>query len=160
MNEQTSPRFYFALPRLLAKIRGGDGTRAEKNAVEASISSFAIYAISYLYFAAFIPAELAGWLRVFIFIALAFLVVVFWLLVLQVNSLILTLARSMGLFRSLPQRHGQGVLIATAVTTMAAALARRDSIVSELGVIWLIATAMNLVAAMILAFSNGPSARQ
>ena len=56
-------------------------------------------------------------------------------------------------------RRGQSILVAATATAMAAALAQRDSIVSELGALWLIATAMNLVAAAILAFSNGDAAR-
>jgi hypothetical protein len=97
-------------------------------------------------------------MRAFIFVALAFLVWLFWLLVLYLNSLILKLARSLGLFRSLPIRRGQSILIATVTTAMAVALALRNSFVSEVGAIWLIATALNLVAALILAFNNGDRA--
>ena len=93
------------------------------------------------------------------FIALAFLVWLFWLVMLYLNSLILKLLHTINLFRSLPMRRGQSVLVAATATAMAVALAQRDSIVSELGAIWLIATALNLVAAVILAFSNGDPAR-
>src|SRR5690349_16918340 len=89
MNQTPPPRFYFALPRLLAKLRGGDSARAEQNSVEAWSANLAIYLISYLYFAGFIPAFAGWWLRPLIFVALAFLVWLFWLLVLFVNSLIL-----------------------------------------------------------------------
>ena len=158
MNESSAPRFYFSLPRLLAKFRGGDATRAEKNASEAWAASLAVYAISYLYFADFVPDTLSWWLHALIFVALAFLVWLFWLLVLYLNSLILKLTRSLGLFRALPIRRGQSILIATATTAMAVALALRNSFVSEVGAIWLIATALNLVAALILALNNGDRA--
>jgi len=158
MNAQ-SPQFYFALPRLLAKMRGGDSSRAEKNAAEAWLASLAIYAISYSYFAAFVPDVASSWMRGLFFVVLAFLVWLFWLVMLYLNSLILKQLHSVNLFRSLPMRHGQSVLIAATATAMAVALAQRDSIVSELGAIWLIATAMNVVAAAILAFSNGDPAR-
>src|SRR2546421_2121895 len=92
MNE---PRFYFALPRFLAKLRGGDTRRAEKKGVEAWMANFAIYAISYLYFAGFIRDALTWWLRGLLFVALAFLVWLFWLLVLYVNWLILKLLHSL-----------------------------------------------------------------
>ena len=159
MKEQQSPQFYFALPRLLAKMRGGDATRAEKNAAEAWFGSLAVYGISYLYFAAFVPDAWIWWWRGLFFIALAFLVMLFWLLVLYLNSLVLKFLQSIGLFRSLPMRRGQSVLLAAAATVMAVALAQRDSIVSELGAIWLIAVTMNLVAAMILALGNGDPSR-
>jgi hypothetical protein len=160
MSELRSARFYFALPRLLAKLRGGDPTRAETNGMEAFSAHLAIYAISYLYFARFIPETLSGWLSGLMFVGLAFLVWLFWLLALYLNSVILKLLHHFGLARSLPQRRGQGVLIAATATAMAFALLERGSFVRELGAIWLTATAMNLIAAMILALSHGENARQ
>jgi hypothetical protein len=159
MNDQQSPQFYFALPRLLARMRGGDACRAEKNAAEAWLGSLAIYTISYLYFAAFVPDAWSSWTRALFFVALAFLVWLFWLVMLYLNSLILKLLHRVNLLRLLPMRRGQSVLVVATATAMAVALAQRDSIVSELGAIWLIAIAMNLVAAAILAFSNGDPAR-
>jgi hypothetical protein len=154
------PRFYFALPRLLAKWRGGDPKRAEKNAVEAWLAGLAVFGVSYLYFEILIPDATAWWARVMMFVALAFLVWLFWLLVLYVNSMILKSIQRFGLFRSLPMRRGQSVLIATTTAAMAIALVQRDSFASEIGAIWLTATALNLVAAAILAFSNGEPAHR
>jgi hypothetical protein len=154
------PRFYFALPRFLAKLRGGDTRRAEKNGVEAWATNLAIYAISCLYFAGFIPAAFSWWLRALFFAALPFLVWLFWLAVFYVNSLIIKMLHGCGLFRSLPMRRGQSVLLATAATAMAFALVQRGSAAGEIGAIWLTATALNLLAAAILAFSNGDSAPQ
>ena len=159
MNKQQSPRFYFAFPRLLSKMRGGGAARAERNAMEAWCGSLAIYAISYLYFAALVPEPWRWWTRALFFVALAFLVWLFWLVMLYLNSLILKLLSRINLLRSLPMRRGQSILVAATATAMAVALAQRESIVSELGALWLIATAMNLTAAAILAFSNGDAAR-
>ena len=157
---QRSPRFYFALPRLLAKLRGGNATRAEQNGAEAWFGGLAIYAISYLYFAGLIPDNPGWWTRAFLFGALAFLVWLFWLLVLYLNSLILKLLRGLGPWRALPIRRGQSILLATAATAMAVALVQRGSLSGEIGAIWLTAIAMNLLAALILTFSNGDPARQ
>ena len=154
------PSFYFALPRLLAKWRGGAANRAEKNEVEAWSAGLAIFGISYLYFAILIPGDATWGARMMMFVALAFLVWLFWLAVLYVNSLILKLLQRFGLFRSLPMRRGQSVLLATTTTAMAIALVQRDSFASEIGAIWLTATSMNLAAAAILAFSNGELARR
>jgi hypothetical protein len=161
MNEfiERSPRFYFALPRLLAKFRGGDASRAERNGVEAWVANLAIYLISFLYFAELIPDVSTWWLRGLLLVTLAFLVWLFWLLVFYINSLLLKLLHAARIFRSLPVRRGQAVLIATAVTAMAWQIAQRDSFASEIGAIWLVATAMNLAAAAILAFGNGERAR-
>jgi hypothetical protein len=154
MNEPRSPRFYFALPRLLAKMCGGDASRAEQNSAEAWSAHLAIYLISYLYFAGFIPKFMAWPARVPIFIAFPFFVWLFWLIVLYLNSLILKAVRS------LPIRRGQGVLIVALATAMAVVLLQRGSISAEIGAIWLTATTMNLVAAAVLALSNGEPARQ
>jgi hypothetical protein len=159
MNENRSPRFYFALPRLLALMRNGDTRRAEVNSVEAWAGNIAIFAVSYLFFARFVAGRLAWWLAPLALIALAFLVLLFWLLVLYLNSLILELLRRCGLFRSLPQRRGQGVLLAAVTTAMALQLAQTRSLSGEIASIWLVAVAMNLGAAIILTFRDGNSAR-
>jgi len=160
MTEHRSPRFYFALPRLLAKWRGGDAGRAEQNGLEAWCANLAIYLISFLFFAGLIPDLDGWWGRLPILVVLAFLVCLFWLLVLYLNSLILKLLHACGLFRALPIRRGQAVLIGSAATAMAVALLGRGPLVSEIGAIWLTATAMNLAAAAILALNHGDPARQ
>jgi hypothetical protein len=91
---------------------------------------------------------------------LAFLVSLFWLLMLYLNSLILKMLHGVGLLRSLPVRRGQGVLIVTTTVAMAVALVQGGSFAGEIAALWLTATAMNLIAAAILALSNGKPARQ
>ena len=159
MSKQVSPRFYFALPRLLALLRHGDSRRAERNGAEAWAGNIAIFAVSYLFFAQFIPAHLAWWLAIPALAALSFLVWLFWLVVLALNSLILKSLRASGLFRSLPQRRGQAVLVATLTTAMALRLVQRGSLSGEVGAIWLVAVAMNLGAAIILALRDGNAVR-
>jgi hypothetical protein len=159
MNRQHSPRFYFALPRLLALLRRGDTTRAEINDAEAWTGNIAVFAVSYLFFARFIPGHLRWWLAAPGLIALAFLVWLFWLLVLYLNSVILSLLRRCGLFRSLPARRGQAVLIATTTTAMAFCLVQAGSFSGEIAAIWLVTVAMNLGAAVILAVRDGNTVR-
>jgi hypothetical protein len=153
-------RFYFALTRLLAMLRGGDARRAEQNATEAWVVGIATYVISYLFFAAFAPDTLGWGPKGFTLVLLAFLVWLFWLLALDFNSLVLKLLRELGLFRTIPTRRGQSILIATTVTAMAFGLLQRGSLAGEFGAIWLAAVAMNLVAAMILAFRDGDGVRE
>lgn len=159
MNEQRPPRFYFALPRLLARLRNGDWSRAEINASEAWAGSIAIFVLSYLFFAIFVPENLNRWFAALLFAALPFFVFLFWLFALFVNSLILKGLQGCGLFRALPQRRGQSVLIGIATTAMALLLAQRGSISGEIAAIWLVAVALNLTAAVILAVQNGNAVR-
>ncbi len=159
MNEPRQPRFYFALPRLLALLRHGDSSRAEINASEAWAGSIAIFVVSYLFFAGLVPNSLDRWLAALLFAALPFFVLLFWLLELSVNSLILNLLRACGLLRSLPPRRGQAMLVGTATTAMALLMVQRGSFTGEIASIWLVAVALNLAAAVILAFRNGNAAR-
>ena len=153
--DPSQPHFYFALPRLIATMRGADGRRAEKNGTEAWVGNIAIYLINYLFFAQFIPAHFQLWQRALLLAALVFLVWLFWLVVLYFNSLIIKLLRQVGLFRSVPTRRAQSILLGTWATAMALDLLERGSWIGEVAAIWLVAVAMNLAAAAVLAFRHG-----
>jgi hypothetical protein len=149
------PRFYFSLLRFLALLRGGDGRRAESNPVEAWLVGLMVYLIHYLFFATqCIPSGLAPWLTALLLIALAFWVWLFWLLLLYINSVIIKPLRVVGLFRTISTRRAQSILWGIFTTAMACALLQNSGWPRELGAIWLVAIAMNLAAAVALAFSN------
>jgi hypothetical protein len=157
MNEfdPSRPRFYFSLLRLMAMLRGADATRAETNETEAWLAGVAMYLIGFLFFAQFVPVDPNFWLTALALIILAFLVWLFWLLVLYFNSLIIRLLRPAGFFQNIPTRRAQSILLGLWATTMAFDLARRGSWMSEIAAIWLVAVGLNLAAAVILAFRNG-----
>jgi len=136
-------------------MRGGDSSRAEQNSAEAWSVNLAIYLISYFYFAGFVPEIASWWLRASTFAVLVFLVWFFWLPVLYLNSLILKLSNHVGLLTSIPPRRGQAILIASIATAMAFFLLERGALAAELGAIWLVATTVNLAAAVILTLTNG-----
>jgi hypothetical protein len=152
------PRFYFALPRLLATFRGGCSKRAENNGGEAWIASIASYLVSYLFFAQFIPATLGLWSGVLSFVLLAFLVWLFSLLALYLNSLVIKLLQVCGLFRFIPIRRAQSILVAGTASAMALQLLGDGGWSAEIAAIWIVAVVMNLAAAAILAFRNGDRA--
>lgn len=154
MNDR-DPHFYFSLLRLMAMLRGGDPRRAENNGAEAWVGGVAIYLISYLFFAQFIPADLRIWQTGLLGAGLAFLVWLFWLLALYLNSLIIKFLCLFGIFRIIPTRRAQSVLVGITVTAMALALLQRGSWIREIAAIWLLAVAMNLAAAAVLAFRDG-----
>lgn len=154
------PHFYFALPRLIAMMRGANAARAESNGTEAWVGSLAIYLINYLFFAQFIPADLRFWQNALLLAGLLFLVWFFWLVLLYFNSLVIRLLRLAGLFRSIPIRRAQSILLGTWATAMALNLLDRGSWIGEVASIWLVAVAMNLAAAAVLAFRHGASRPQ
>jgi hypothetical protein len=149
------PRFYFSLLRLLALLRGGDATRAETNGSEAWLGGVAMYMIGFLFFAQFVPADGKPWLTALSLLVLAFLVWLFWLLVLYLNSLIIKLLRPAGFFRSIPTRRAQSILLGFWTTTMAFDLVQRGSLMGEVAATWLVAVALNLAAAVVLTFRHG-----
>jgi hypothetical protein len=149
------PRFYFALPRLLATFRGGSSKRAENNGGEAWIASIASYLVSYLFFAQFIPVTLGLWSRVLSLGLLAILVWLFWLPALYLNSVVIKLLRACGLFHSIPIRRAQSILVAATASAMSLQLLASGGWSGEIAAIWIVAVAMNLVAAAILALRNG-----
>jgi hypothetical protein len=149
------PRFYFALPRLLARFRGGSSERAETNGGEAWIGSIATYLVSYLFFAQFVPATLVLWSTILSLVLLAFLVWLFWLLALYLNSLVIKLLQVCGLLRSIPVRRAQSILIAGTASVMSLQLVQGGGWSAEIAAIWIVAVAMNLAAAAILALGNG-----
>jgi hypothetical protein len=155
MNRGDKRQFYFSLFRVIAMLRGGDGRRTERNGFEALLVGLTIYSIHYLFFATrFIPANLAPWLTVALLVALAFWIWLFWLLLLYVNSLIVKLLHICGLFRAIPTRRTQSVLWGISTTAMACALLKSSPWPREFGAIWLVAVAMNLVAAVVLSFTD------
>ena len=155
VNKPRPPRFYFALPRLLAAFRHGDSSRAEMNIVEAWAGSGAIFVVSYLFFAGLILDYLAGWAAIAAALALPFVVCLFWLFVLHLNSLILKLLRAGGLFPGLPQRRGQAILLGTITSAMALLLLQGGAFAREIATLWLVAVGLNLLAAVILVVRNG-----
>jgi len=152
---KSNRRFYFSLFRVIALLRGGDASRAESNGFEAWLVGLMIYSIHYLFFATlFVPSDLEPWLTALILVALAFWIWLFWLLLLYINSVIIKLLRICGLFRTLPIRRVQSILWGISTTAMACVLLKSNPALREVGAIWLVAVAMNLVAALILTFSD------
>jgi hypothetical protein len=156
MNKSDKRQFYFSLLRVIAMLRGGDAGRAESNGFEALLVGLMIYSIHYSFFATlFIPSHLKPWLTALFLVALAFWIWLFWLLLLYINSVIIKVLHVCGLFRAIPTRRAQSVLWGISTTVMAGALLKNSPWLREFGAIWLVAVAMNLAAAVVLAFSDG-----
>ena len=155
MNKGNKRQFYFSLFRLLAGLRGGDASRAESNRFEASLVGLVIYVIHYLFFATLlIPSHFPLWLTALLLVALTFWIWLFWLLLLYLNSVIIKFLHLCGLFHAIPIRRAQSILWGISTTAMAGALLRGNPWVHEVGAFWLVAVAMNLIAAVVLAFSD------
>ena len=56
--------------------------------------------------------------------------------------------------QNIPTRRAQSILWGISTTAMAGVLLTSSPLLRELGAIWLVAVAMNLISALVLAFSD------
>jgi uncharacterized membrane protein YhdT len=153
-----SPRFYFALPRLLNKIFGGDGRRTDSNWLEANSVGAAIHAIVYVFVARCLLSGLPPWQQAALLLPLVLVVLLCWMVLFAIQSLMIRAVRAAGMLRDLPEWRVQGVLVAIVTTVFAWELIGAGSWMRVLGSFWIAAVSLNLLAACILAFSNADRA--
>jgi hypothetical protein len=142
---------YFALPRLIEKLRGGSGARSEGNWVEAYFTGIAVYLISYLFAANLLLPKLRWWQTAIVLPALLFALWIAWLIILYLNSLIAKACTILGLCPDLPRNRIQSVLIGILTTMFAAQLLTAGAWLRWIGALWIMAVALNLAAALLLA---------
>lgn len=150
------PRFYFALPRLLALLQGGDGGRWEGNAAEAWFVSIAIFFVVALALAEMTISPrslLAIFASTLLFLFLTFLasMILFYL-----NSLAIRLARFCGLGGTLSNVRLQSIIVGALTTLCALELSRAPTGTRLVGLIWLVLVTANLLAAAALRFFPVP----
>jgi hypothetical protein len=153
-----SPRFYFALPRLLAKIGGGNAQRTDSNWVETNSAGTLIHGVAYVFFARWFLHGLATWQQAVLLLPLVIVVLLFWILLFGIQALVIRAMNAAGMLRDLPAWRVQGVLIGFVTTAFAWQLVGAGSWMRVLGYIWITAVSLNLLAACILALSHGDRA--
>lgn len=146
-----TPRFYFALPRLLWSSVGGDAGRTEKNGFEAHAVGALIHLVAYAFAFQICLTNLRPWQQLLLVVPLAFLVWLFWINLLYANSQVIRLLRAVGVMRDLPQGRAQGILVGIIMTAFALHLLAAEGWTRFIGAIWIAAVALNLLAAAILA---------
>ena len=156
----TEPRYYFALPRLIARAWGGNSSPAETNWVEANVAGGLVHGIAYLFAALLFLRDLSPVQQALLFLPLAVFVWLAWLLVLYINSLVIRLLRAGGMLRKTPDDRAQGLFIGVMTTAFAVALLRAGAYYGFAGGIWLAALSVNFLAAALLALlpRNGTTA--
>jgi hypothetical protein len=153
------PRFYFALPRLLARLAGGSATRSEQNGTEAAVAGTLVHAITFIFAARLLLAGYATWQQALLLLPVLVVVLLWWSVLMYVNALLIKAARRLGLFRESPDRHLQSVLIGMATTAFALHLVAAGSWMRLLGLAWIAAVVLNLAAAAVLALMHAEPAR-
>ena len=148
---KAEPVFYFSLPRLFERWRGGCDARTEMNWTEANAVGATVHAIFYVFAAHLFLGGLARWQQMILLLPLVSLVWIGWLVLLYLNTLILRLLRLGGLLRDLPDNRAQSFLVGVVATAFAIELIRAGSWLRFFGALWLAAVCLNLAAAAVLA---------
>ena len=151
--------YYFALPRLIASFGGGSTRRSEQNALEAHVVGTLVHAITFVFAARVLLGDRPAWQQIILLMPVALLVWIWWSLFFYVSSLAVKLLQSIGLLRDVPYSRAQSLLVGIMTSLLAWHLATTPSWVSLLGWVWLIAVALNLVAAGALALRHAEPAR-
>jgi hypothetical protein len=149
-NEHACGDFYFALPRLLNRMRGGSDKISESNAAEAYFGSMVAFVVSFLFAWQLFTGRCTGCQAIGVGIFLLFAVSIFWLLVFYFNSLVIKILRTGGIFRKMANRHVQDILIEVVVAVIAYELSISVSWTRWLGIFCLLLLGANVVAALLL----------
>jgi len=147
-------QFYFALPRLVVSQLGWSAARRESNWLEANIVGGVEHLIWYAFAAHVLLGGLPIWAQILLLIPLAFLVWIGWLIALYVNSLLIRLLRAFRPIRDLANARVQSVLLGIVTTVFAFFLVTEDSSLSPVGLLWVAAVSLNLLAAAILVVTD------
>ena len=153
-NPNSSPAFYFALPRLISRLFGRRTELSENNGLEAYLGSFVVFAIPYLLAAHLFASESHGWVALIAYSLLIFAVCAFWLFAFYANSLVIKATRAVGFFREMPDRYVQDMLVWVLIIIFSGRLAVSDSWIRWAGVVCLAVMSLNIVAALFLVLLN------
>ncbi|MBA2744581.1 MAG: hypothetical protein H0U43_09815 [Chthoniobacterales bacterium] len=149
--DRDAPQFYFALPRLIASLRGGNSARTEKNWLEANVVGAAVMLLSYLAISRLLIPPLPLWAQIALLPLTALATWIFWQLVFYINAQIIKMLRSVNLIRDLSNARAQSAIAGIIATAFGWWLLSAPGSLKALGTVWLIATCLNLIAAGLLA---------
>ncbi|MGI8438314.1 MAG: hypothetical protein ACR2NX_15680 [Chthoniobacterales bacterium] len=149
--QNAEPVFYFSLPRLLTRWRGGNAARTELNGREMNAVGLLMHGIAFLFAERMLAGGMAGWIQIALLLPLAILVWICWLGALYLIALLGKILRAVGLMRTLPNDRAQGILIGVMISVFAGVLLGQGSWPGVIGALWLVTAGMNLIAALCLA---------
>ena len=155
----SSVGYYFALPRLIASFGDAPMRRSEQNSLEAHATGFLVHAITFVFAVRLLLGDQPVWQQIVLLVPVAVVVWIWWSLFFYLTSLAVKLLRSAGLLRATADSHAQSLVVGIVTTLLAWQLVSAGTWLSVLGWIWLIAVALNLIAAAVLAVVHAAPAR-
>lgn len=142
--------FYFALPRLLNRMRGGTDEVSESNAAEAYLGSIGTFIITFLFGLQLFAERFSGWSLIVSAALLVFAVWIFWLAIFYINSIFIKGLRACGLFRGTPNRRVQDIFVGIVVAAMSYRLSILHAWPGWAGWLCLCVLGANFLAAILL----------
>jgi hypothetical protein len=142
--------FYFALPRLLNRMRGGTDEVSESNAAEAYLGSIGIFIITFVFGLQLLAERFSGWSLIVSAAVLVFAVWIFWLAIFYINSIFIKGLRACSLFRVTPNRRAQDFFIGIVVAATSYRLSILHGWPGWIGWLCLCALVANFIAAILL----------
>jgi hypothetical protein len=149
--ERDAPQFYFALPRLIAFLRGGNSARTEKNWLEANVVGAVVMLLSYVAISHLLIPSLPLLTQIALLPLTALATWIFWLLVFYINAQIIKMLRAARLIQKLSNARVQSAIAGIIATAFAWWLLSAPGSLMVLATVWIIATCLNLIAAGLLA---------
>lgn len=148
------PRFYFSLPRLIVKLRGGNARRCERSWAEANIVGTMVHAIVFVFAWRLLLADMPASKQMLLLLPVIVLVLLSWSTFFYLSTQLLWLVRLTGLFRGLSNFRIHSVIIGIIVTAFAWQLVLAGSWMRALGLVWIAAVLLNHIAAALLAVTH------
>jgi hypothetical protein len=145
-------RFYFALPRLLLRLAGGNSAPTEHNWLEANAVGAAMHFVVYLTAAHLLLGGRGLVAQLALLLPVTIGVVVFWSIYFYAVALLGKMLR----VRTPPDR-AQGFCVGVLTSACAWQLSRAGGVLGVIGSVWLFAVFLNLLAAGPLALLGPPA---
>ena len=158
-DDHSAPRFFFALPRLTARLRGRNAERTDTNWLETNAVGTLIHAIVFLFLAQLLLADLPTWQQLALLVPVAFLTLLFWMLLFAAQVLVIKLSRACGILRNISDDRANGLLIGIVTTAFAWQLLDAGMWLRAIAAVWLTALTLNLLAACVLRLSDANASR-
>ena len=150
--EKPAVAYWFALPRLIARLAGREVRRAELSRWEAYGLGLLVFGISCVFLAHALLAIVRPWpLQLLCLLLTPVAIWIACLLVYFVNWLLAGLLRRLGLYSARTNNPLQSFVIISLITLLAALLVRDETgWLRSLGIFWLALTSLNFLAIVVL----------
>ncbi|MDQ6809063.1 MAG: hypothetical protein M3Z64_06510 [Verrucomicrobiota bacterium] len=147
--------FYFALPRLVAMLKGTSSARGATSALEANVVGGFVFGITYLFVWLILHPHPPVWRLAVTAVATALITWMFWLAVCYLNAVVIRIWRALGTLRETRTDRVQSLFVCAETTVFATIVWHCGGWPASVAALWWIGVALNLGSALALRLSDG-----